>query len=77
MKVETNVEQARDLCGNLLMNGQFFRNYFHGRAGTSMWLPRVEVPELQLSSYLHKPISAGEISGSQFVSGQQRCLCDC
>ena len=50
---------------------------FCGRAGTSMWLPRVEVPELPLSSDLHKPISAGEISGSQFVSGQQRCLCDC
>ena len=29
VKAETNVEQARDLCGNLLMNGQFFRNYFH------------------------------------------------
>ena len=50
---------------------------FRGWAGTSMWLSRVEIPKLQLSSDLHKPISAGEISGSQFVSGQQRCLCGC
>ena len=50
---------------------------FRGLAGTYMWLPRVEVPELQLSSDLHKPVSAGEIPGSQFVSGQQRCLCGC